>query len=211
MKTGYYQKVNLLNNNASLLIQSAGNYYSTIWLGDTSHYLKTKPNEDLEFNAAGQDFYFNNGNVGIGTENPDVKLQIADGDIFIEDIDHGIIMKSPDGNCWQGTLNNQGMLEFVQADCDNLTSNTVDQPTSREARVRIYPNPAGNQISVNLLQDYVGASLEISDISGKLLRTHQLHSTECNINISELSPGIYVFNILDDAGKILESEKIVKE
>jgi hypothetical protein len=149
--------------------------------------------------------------VGIGTNQPKAKIQVKDGDIFIEDIDRGIIMKSPNGSCWRGTLNNTGMLEFVQVDCDDLAVSAADQSTSRDARASIYPNPAGNQISVNLLQDYVGGSLEISDISGKLLRTHPLTSTECNINISELSPGMYVFNILDDAGKILESKKIVKE
>lgn len=61
---------------ASLYIQSSGDYYSTIWLGDTGHYIKTKPNEDLVFRAAGKDFIFNNGNVGIGTEEPGAKLDI---------------------------------------------------------------------------------------------------------------------------------------
>lgn len=64
-------------NNASLYIQSAGDYYSTLWLGDKSHYIKTKPNADLLFNAANENFIFENGDVGIGTNTPGQKLEVA--------------------------------------------------------------------------------------------------------------------------------------
>ena len=64
-------------NNASLYIQSAGEYYSTLWLGDQNHYIKTKPNEDLLFNAANENFIFESGNVGIGTNTPGQKLEVA--------------------------------------------------------------------------------------------------------------------------------------
>lgn len=58
-----------------------------------------------------------NGNIGIGTTAPAAKIQIADGDVYISDINRGIIMKSPDGQCWRGTINNSGVLEFVDVAC----------------------------------------------------------------------------------------------
>jgi hypothetical protein len=57
------------------------------------------------------------GNVGIGTQAPAAKLEIVDGDIYINDIDRGIIMKSPDGQCWRGTLDNSGTLQFNAVAC----------------------------------------------------------------------------------------------
>ncbi len=39
------------------------------------------------------------GNVGIGTSEPNAKLQIEDGDIYIEDVNSGVIMKSPNEQC----------------------------------------------------------------------------------------------------------------
>jgi len=59
------------------------------------------------------------GNVGIGTENPSEKLQIKSGDIYLEDINSGIILKSADGNCWRMKVSNLGQPEFNSVSCPN--------------------------------------------------------------------------------------------
>ena len=87
------------------------------------------------------------GNVGIGTNEPLAKLHVADGDIYISDINRGLIMKSPDGNCWKGTLNNQGVLNFVMIDCLELTGYD-HSPESESSIISIYPNPSDEYIQV---------------------------------------------------------------
>jgi hypothetical protein len=57
------------------------------------------------------------GNVGIGTTAPAAKVEIEDGDIYISSINKGVIMTSPDGQCWRGTINNSGVLEFLPVIC----------------------------------------------------------------------------------------------
>lgn len=59
------------------------------------------------------------GNLGIGTEDPASRLQITDGDVFIEDINKGVIMKSPNGNCWRMTINNDGSINTTTISCPN--------------------------------------------------------------------------------------------
>jgi hypothetical protein len=57
------------------------------------------------------------GNVGIGTRTPKTKLQVSDGDIYIEDINAGVIMKSPNGSCWRMTINNSGQPVVTSIIC----------------------------------------------------------------------------------------------
>ncbi len=58
-----------------------------------------------------------NGNVGIGTTIPTAKLHVTQGDIYIEDAASGVIMTSPDGNCWRMTVDNNGNPAFKATDC----------------------------------------------------------------------------------------------
>lgn len=57
------------------------------------------------------------GDVGIGTDDPKTRLQVANGDIYISDISKGVIMKSPDGQCWRMTVTNEGEPQFSMIEC----------------------------------------------------------------------------------------------
>lgn len=57
------------------------------------------------------------GDVGIGTDDPKTKLQVTDGDIYISDITKGVIMRSPDGQCWRMTVTNEGEPQFSMIEC----------------------------------------------------------------------------------------------
>jgi hypothetical protein len=59
------------------------------------------------------------GNLGIGTADPASRLQVTDGDVFIEDVSKGVIMKSPNGNCWRMTINNDGSVNTASIPCPN--------------------------------------------------------------------------------------------
>jgi uncharacterized protein (TIGR02145 family) len=56
-------------------------------------------------------------NIGIETTNPKSKLHIGAGDIFLENSTQGLIMKSPDGNCWKLSVNNAGVAVFSSIPC----------------------------------------------------------------------------------------------
>jgi hypothetical protein len=49
-----------------------------------------------------------NGNVGIGTTAPKSKVQVTDGDVYIDNPSRGIILKSPNGSCWRVTIDDSG-------------------------------------------------------------------------------------------------------
>lgn len=61
-----------------------------------------------------------NGNVGIGnfvSSAPTAKLQIKSGDVYLENIGSGVIMKSPNGQCWRVTIDNSGNLVRTSITC----------------------------------------------------------------------------------------------
>lgn len=66
---------------------------------------------------------FGNGNIGIGTLSngwafeAKSKLHIKEGDIYLENASNGIIMKSPNGQCWRMTVNNLGQPIFTSITC----------------------------------------------------------------------------------------------
>lgn len=64
-------------------------------------------------------------NIGIGmnnivnTEQPKSRLHVFNGDVNIDQVGSGIIMKSPNGACWRVTIDNTGNLVRTAITCPN--------------------------------------------------------------------------------------------
>ena len=56
------------------------------------------------------------GSLGIDTK-PKARLHVANGDVFIENINTGVIMKSPNGQCWRMTVSDTGQPVFTGITC----------------------------------------------------------------------------------------------
>ena len=205
-------RADVLEDAAIMLQPTSSNYLAKIYLGDDNHSISANSNSNLTFfTGNGNHFAFLNGNAGFGTNEPAAKVQIKDGDIFIEDINRGIVMKSPDGNCWRGTMNNQGMMEFAQVDCNTLLAGTSESAPNPAAAVKIYPNPAGNQIFISCNTIFKTLKLEITNMNGQLISTQMLNNPESFIDFSAYQPGAYIFGLTDENGKQVASQKVIKE
>ena len=79
----------------------------------------TDRNFSFKTNGSSKLFIEGTGHIGIGTTSPKSKLQITNGDIYIEDINRGIIMKSPNGQCWRLTMDDSGQLSSSPVICPN--------------------------------------------------------------------------------------------
>lgn len=73
---------------------------------------------------------------------------------------------------------------------------------------KIYPNPAATTITIDLLSlDH--SNVEVFDNNGRKIFTQQLNDNSNNINIGNLSSGMYLFKVNSDKGSAIS--KVVKQ
>ncbi len=187
----------LFSNGAGLLIRASGG----IIRFETSTDIATEERMRID----------SDGLIGIGTDNPVAKLQVADGDIYISDISQGVIMKSPDGQCWKGTMNNNGMLNFIPIACPE-TITKVNAPNNIDYNISISPNPATQTITIAVdKKELCELIYHFTDLYGRIILDGQIKSNTERINIEHLLNGVYILSIFDKTGNVLTSEKIIKK
>ncbi len=115
---------NLQNNIAPLRITQTGNFPSSggrSILIDANQIEQSKEDAGLYINGVSQSPLILNsggGNVSIGSNPvPRSKLHITGGDVYIDDLTSGVIMKSSDGQCWRFTPDNTGNLVSTPIIC----------------------------------------------------------------------------------------------
>ncbi|HQA76544.1 MAG TPA: T9SS type A sorting domain-containing protein [Salinivirgaceae bacterium] len=93
---------------------------------------------------------------------------------------------------------------------DPLTITEISD-VSISKSIMIFPNPAKNQITVNISDgNYQDLQIFIYDIQGKLQKTECLEPNNSTINISSLDSGIYILKISDNE-KVLKIDRLVVE
>lgn len=180
------------NEDASLLLEAvAPNKEINVRLGQ-NHKISATEAGNLDFETAdNKHFVFHQG------------------DIFLEDIQSGIIMKSPNGQCWRGTLTDQGMLSFVPTNCPEA-SLTALTSTAETAPLKLFPNPTGDKVILDFQRSEHHTTLQISTLEGKIMHEQTLLYDKTELSLSQFPAGTYIFVVLQNGQKIA-SGKVVRE
>jgi hypothetical protein len=83
----------------------------------------------------------------------------------------------------------------------------IDGTRPNHDRIKIYPNPAQNELTVNGLPGQ--GSIEFSDAIGRLTMIHQLFGPSQVIDISSIPRGLYFIRVKSLEGETLKTEKLV--
>jgi|GEM_PF-1590164 len=151
------------------------------------------------------------GSVGLGTQQPKARLHIAQGDVFIEDIEYGIIMKSPDGNCWKGTLTNNGQLSFEPLEKCPGETNIATSSNLPNPAILMKPNPARSQVTINCEGVHrPDLHYQLLDTSGKIIQSGRLENNAAILYLVTLPNGVYLVQVMDRT-QLIATEKLVVE
>lgn len=91
--------------------------------------------------------------------------------------------------------------------CYSSSISIDEQPISNNFML-IYPNPANNLVTIKINTNLLGSPYTVTDQLGRTMLTGKLILENSNININELSPGMYVLTIGEQNQK---SFKLIKK
>ncbi|MEA3496679.1 MAG: S8/S53 family peptidase, partial [Bacteroidota bacterium] len=124
------------------------------------------------------------------------------------DKNNSLIAKTVSG----GRLNAFGAIQSMREFCDSTIS--IKSANANLQAVSIFPNPAHNNLIVRILSTNKSQiEIQITDICGRLLINEKIEMPagrfDKSINISSLSTGIYLINIIDNKSNLLLHKKII--
>jgi len=69
----------------------------------------------------------------------------------------------------------------------------------------IYPNPNNGSFTISM-EDYNGDNynMQVTDVSGKLVYSEELNSSQSNINLNELNKGMYFVSVSDGTNQVVK-------
>lgn len=78
------------------------------------------------------------------------------------------------------------------------------------SKFSVYPNPTKNTLNISNTMDASIEGIELSDVNGRSIKTIKVANlTETQVNISDISHGVYMLKINTDKGTLVK--KVVKE
>lgn len=103
--------------------------------------------------------------------------------------------------------------------CNAATATTISEcwiTTNIEDHIQmnlsVYPNPANHLITLEISENYLGSHLKLSFINllGEKIKEVPITSSRSNIQVNDLSPGIYLYQLENERG-VLNTSKILIE
>jgi len=95
-----------------------------------------------------------------------------------------------------------------QTDLDGsyIYSRLMSIKAPESIRLRLYPNPTADRITVEAGEEYYGTKLRLINLSGELLQEVHIYDSATKLSLQQYAPGIYVLYTYDGRGV-----RVVKE
>lgn len=98
---------------------------------------------------------------------------------------------------------------FFMVDDFKVTATALSVDKQLISQFSVYPNPVNNVVTISNSANATIDAVTVSDLNGRTVKSVKLNGeTSAQINISDLSAGVYMMNISSDQGSV--TKKIVK-
>jgi hypothetical protein len=77
--------------------------------------------------------------------------------------------------------------------------------------IKIYPNPVQDKVNISLQQNSKAAIIKIYNIFGAIVREVLINKSVMTISLSELTNGLYFYQLTDESKNIMDNGKLIKE
>jgi len=75
----------------------------------------------------------------------------------------------------------------------------------------VYPNPANSELNISLNSAISGATVTVSDLTGRPMMSQAMTSTSASLDVTSLSSGMYFISISSGSGIVNQAKFIVKK
>jgi len=121
------------------------------------------------------------------------------------------ILKLVDGTTYE-LLGEEIVLDLNKSGIQTPQSAPTKAPKTDNAKIVVFPNPSNGQLNFTITNTNKEALflVNIYDLSGRFLMQEKLNATTTSINMSNLSKGVYIYEVKSDAERI-KTGKIILE
>ncbi len=104
----------------------------------------------------------------------------------------------------------RAMLNLILDDEGNVQRKKSSIISKINSEIKVFPNPAQNEITIELLENNSNSKIQILDIYSRLVYSNSIYNLKKIVDISSLKSGIYFCNIISK-DNISKSIRFIKE
>ena len=89
---------------------------------------------------------------------------------------------------------------------DNISiDGTLSNDEFFSSKFAAFPNPASSTLTITNSENILITNVDIIDINGRIVSAHKSNNlTEIQVNVADLTAGVYFLNIASDTGKAVK-------
>ncbi len=102
----------------------------------------------------------------------------------------------------------------LNSDSENSKGNIINPKKKTEDKLielKIYPNPATDYVNIEILDSETDLEYQLINTKGQICLKGLIYSNQEQINISELTNGLYMVRLISKEKGLIKTEKLIKK